>query len=432
MKIKHLPWIISSFAIILFSGYTIMYPTGAPAAKTGSPGDGGICTDCHGGTATTTPGQITSNIPASGYVPGTTYQITATNPLTNTGKMGFEVSPQNVAGTLLGTLVAGTGSQLVGSNKYVTHIQANTTTNTWTFGWIAPAAGTGTVTFYGAFARDKPGPVTKSTLVVQEAVAAPGAAGPITGPATVCKNNTETYSVGTIAGATSYVWTAPSGATITSGQGTVSISVLFGASATSGNISVHGANTSGSGAASNLLVSVNTVPSAPTTPNGPTLVNLQNTPSSEYTTSTGADSYVWQISPADAGTISGTTATAQVSWNTAFNGNAEISVKGMNSCGESASSPVFTTQVINTTGISDDIIAINAFQGSSAGYLTLVMNTDVSQGRLMMMDLSGRILLNTTVAGQGTQQIGHQLKAGVYVVVVEAGKARLNKKILVM
>jgi hypothetical protein len=432
MRIKHLPWIISSLAIILFSGYTIMYPTGAPAAKTGSPGDGANCTECHGGTATTTAGQITSNIPASGYVPGTTYQITATNPLTNTGKMGFEVSPQNVAGNLLGTLVAGTGSQLVGSGKYVTHIQANTTTNTWTFGWIAPAAGTGTVTFYGAFARDKPGPVTKSTLVVQEAVAAPGAAGPITGPATVCKNNTETYSVGTIAGATSYVWTAPSGATITSGQGTVSISVLFGASATSGNVSVHGANSSGSGTASNLLVSVSTVPSAPATPDGPALVNLQNTLTSDYTTSTGADSYIWELSPAEAGTISGSTETAQVSWNTAFNGNAEISVRGVNSCGESIISPVFTTQVINTTGISDDKVAINAFQSTLSGYLTLVMNTNVSQGRLMMMDLSGRILLNTTIAGQGTQQISHQLKAGVYVVVVEAGKARLNKKILVM
>jgi len=170
MRIKHLPWIISVFAIMLFSGYTILYPTGAPAAKTGSPGDGANCTECHGGTATTTTGQITSSIPEAGYVPGTTYQITATNPLTNAGKMGFQVSPQNASGTLLGTLIAGPGSQLVGSNKYVTHVDANTTTSSWTFGWIAPAAGTGTVTFYGAFARNKPGPVTKSTLVVQEAI----------------------------------------------------------------------------------------------------------------------------------------------------------------------------------------------------------------------------------------------------------------------
>jgi len=167
MKTKFLPWVAALAAIVVLSA-SVLRPTGAPPAKTGSPGDAGLCTDCHGGTATTNDGLITSNIPSGGYVPGITYQITASNPITGTGKMGFEVSPQNVAGTLLGTLVAGSGSQLVGSGKYVTHVSANTTTSSWTFSWVAPAAGTGTVTFYGAFAKGNPGPVVKSTLVVQE------------------------------------------------------------------------------------------------------------------------------------------------------------------------------------------------------------------------------------------------------------------------
>jgi hypothetical protein len=167
MKIKFLPW-FAALAFIVVLSASVLYPTGAPEAKTGSPGDAGLCTDCHGGTATTTAGLITANIPSGGYVPGTTYQITATNPITGTGRMGFEVSPQNVAGALLGTLIAGSGSQLVGSGKYVTHVSANATTNSWTFSWVAPAAGTGTVTFYGAFAKGNPGPVVKSTLIVQE------------------------------------------------------------------------------------------------------------------------------------------------------------------------------------------------------------------------------------------------------------------------
>ncbi len=170
MKIKHLPLILSSAAIVLFSSYAMMYPGGSPTAKTGSPGDGANCAQCHGGTATTTVGLITSNIPVSGYVPGQTYQITATNPQTGSGKIGFEVSPQNAAGTQLGTLVAGTGSKLVGGTKYVTQSNANSTTNTWTFGWIAPAAGTGAVTFYGAFARNYTGVTTLSTLTVQEVI----------------------------------------------------------------------------------------------------------------------------------------------------------------------------------------------------------------------------------------------------------------------
>jgi len=70
--------------------------------------------------------------------------------------------------------------------------------------------------------------------------------------------------------------------------------------------------------------------------------------------------------------------------------------------------------------------------GESNGYLTFEMNTNANQASVMILDLSGRVLLNTTIAGQGRQQISHQLKAGVYMVVVEAGNSRLNKKILVM
>ena len=169
MKIKHLPWILSSVAVLLFSGFALFYQGGAPAAVTGSPGDGANCSKCHGGTASTTAGLITSNIPTSGYVAGHTYLITATNNIGGSGKYGFEVSPQNSAGIQLGTLIAGTGSQLLSGSKYVTHTNASSTVNSWTFSWIAPAVGTGQVTFYGAMDRNYPGTTTLSTLVVQEA-----------------------------------------------------------------------------------------------------------------------------------------------------------------------------------------------------------------------------------------------------------------------
>ncbi|HRY32586.1 MAG TPA: T9SS type A sorting domain-containing protein [Bacteroidales bacterium] len=143
-------------------------PTGAPAGYTGSPGDGQNCTSCHGGTATNVNNWISSNIPPSGYVPGQTYQITATNNHSGSAKFGFQVSPQSLSGTLMGTLTAGTNNKLVGNNKYVTHMLANNTDNVWTFDWTAPVAGSGTVTFYGAFARGNPGPVALSTLAVTE------------------------------------------------------------------------------------------------------------------------------------------------------------------------------------------------------------------------------------------------------------------------
>ncbi len=516
MKIKHLPWILASAAIMLFSSYTLMYPTGAPAGVTGSPGDGSSCTSCHGGTATTTANCITSTIPASGYVAGTVYAITATNPLTSSGKYGFELSPQNASGTQLGTLAAGSGTHLVGGTKYVTHTSANSSTKVWTFNWTAPAAGTGPVTFYAAFAKGANGSVTLSNLTVQEAAGVPGAAGPITGNTTVCKNTTETYSISAITGATSYTWTAPAGATILSGQGTTSVSVSYTAAAISGNLSVYGSNTTGNGTPSSRAITVNSVPdaassitgsstpcqtstqtysvtnvsgvtftwtvpagstiasgqgtnsisiaiggtngdisvipsntcgngtnstttitvglvpSALATPDGPSMVNLQNTTTSTFTTTSIADSYVWSISPASAGTISGTTATATVTWNNSFIGNADIKVKGHNSCGDGAFSTAKTVQVLNTTGIDVNEAGIKVVTDETSGTISLIMNTSANQAKVMLLDLSGRILVNTTVPGTGTSKIENQLKAGVYIIVVDAGTSSLKKKILVM
>ncbi len=164
-----LPSLVVVILLSAFSGQVAMYPEGAPAGYTGSPGDGQNCTHCHNGSASTVSNWITSDIPASGYLPGQMYNITVT--VSGSGTKGFEVSPQNLTGTLLGTLTAGAGNKLVGSGKYVTHSSAsNSNPATWTFKWTAPPSGTGPVTFYGAFTVNEP--VTKlSTLTVNENLA---------------------------------------------------------------------------------------------------------------------------------------------------------------------------------------------------------------------------------------------------------------------
>jgi large repetitive protein len=340
MKIKSSLILVSAIFILLLSSFAVLYPTGAPAGYTGSPFDGKNCTQCHGGTATTSTGWITSNIPAGGYVAGQTYQITATNSITGTGKFGFEVSPQNATGTLLGTLAAGSGSQLVGSNKYVTHSNASSSLSSWTFNWTAPSAGTGNVTFYGAFARRHPGPTVLSTLVVTEQTAAlPGPAGPITGPLSVCKNNSETYSVGTITGATSYVWSVPTGASITSGQGTTSIVANFGSSAVSGNVSVHGTNAAGSGTASNLTVTVNSAPSQPGAITG-SGSPCQGSSQVYSVTNTSGVTYTWTVPAGWA--ISAGQGTNSVTVTIGTN-NGNVDVTPSNACGNGTAQLKFIT-----------------------------------------------------------------------------------------
>ena len=75
----------------------------------------------------------------------------------------------------------------------------------------------------------------------------PGAVGAITGSATVCKGQTGvTYSIAAVSGATGYTWTLPTGASITAGSGTASITVSYAAHATvSGTLSVDATNLCG-------------------------------------------------------------------------------------------------------------------------------------------------------------------------------------------
>jgi hypothetical protein len=131
---------------------------GALAGHTGSPDDGKTCATggCHSGTPVPTMNLITSNIPVTGYVPGQTYTISATVNDPAKVKFGFQISPQDASGNYLGTMVITepSATKLTGF-KYITHTFGGTSapggTRTWNFDWVAPAAGTGDVTFYGAF-----------------------------------------------------------------------------------------------------------------------------------------------------------------------------------------------------------------------------------------------------------------------------------------
>jgi RHS repeat-associated protein len=95
------------------------------------------------------------------------------------------------------------------------------------------------------------------------------AAGNIAGPNSVCAGQIASYSVNSIYGSTWNQWLAPSGVTIFSGQGTNSINVSFSEDAASGNISVQGTNSCGSGIPFNISVTVHPNPIPSITSNSP-------------------------------------------------------------------------------------------------------------------------------------------------------------------
>ncbi|MCB2221355.1 MAG: T9SS type A sorting domain-containing protein [Bacteroidetes bacterium] len=95
-------------------------------------------------------------------------------------------------------------------------------------------------------------------------------------------------------------------------------------------------------------------PSIPATPTGENQVCTNVPATSSYTTAGGiaVDSYEWEILPEEAGVISGSGATAVVTWSEIWVGFASIRVKGINEeCGESAFSEPFEVECSLCTGI---------------------------------------------------------------------------------
>ncbi|HEY9113117.1 MAG TPA: T9SS type A sorting domain-containing protein [Bacteroidales bacterium] len=82
-----------------------------------------------------------------------------------------------------------------------------------------------------------------------------------------------------------------------------------------------------------IEVSLEFAPAAPGQVAGPEVAC--NVATTDYTStgSADADSYVWELSPEEAGTISGSELEATVSWNAEYSGTAIISLAGVNDCG---------------------------------------------------------------------------------------------------
>jgi len=221
-------------------------------------------------------------------------------------------------------------------------ISAGQGTNSIEVTWTSTGAQTVSVNYSNASGCQALAPTVYAVTVNP----APGAAGTITGTATVCGGaQGVAYSCAPISGAGYYVWTLPNGATIASGSGTTNITVNFAGNASSGNVSVYGNNLCGNGTASNFPVTVNALPSAAGTISGDANV-CSGSAGHVYSVQaiTGATSYTWVI-PAGATITAGQGSNSvTISFGTsAVSGN--ITVLGTNTCGTGTASPNFAVTV---------------------------------------------------------------------------------------
>ena len=175
----------------------------------------------------------------------------------------------------------------------------------------------------------------------------PATPGSISGPGpVVCISGVSSgnvYSVSPVAGATNYNWVVPpTGAIITGGNGTNSITVTYGPGNAHGVVSVSASNECGTSSASSMTVSVSQpAPSTPGSISGSSQV-FYNSSGHKYSVApvTNATTYTWSV-PSGSSVASGQ-GTDSVVIN--FGGNSgNVSVTAGNACGTSSPSSLFVT-----------------------------------------------------------------------------------------
>jgi len=400
------------------SGYDYLYiydgPNTSAAQVTGSPFHGTTSPGTITASTTNTSGALTFRFTSDGSItrPGwkATIQCMVTGPVPS---VNFTASQTSICETNTVT--------------FTDNSTNNPTSWSWSFPGGTPSASTQqnpTVTYSTAGTFDAAltatnqygsGTQTKTAYMVVSSM--PGIPGTPTGSTGLCMGAAPTtyYTTG-ISNATSYAWELlPAAAGTVNGTGTSAI-ITWSASYTgTANLKVRGINNCGNGPYSGeLTISLDVTPTQPTGPTGPNYL-CQNSTNSDYITNTvtGATSYIWQLTPPEAGTISGSWTMGTVDWDPAFSGNAAVCVKAVNGCGESSFSALANVnieagpQAYTTTG------GGNYCEGGAG----VPVGLGGSQAGITYTLMHNGNPTTNTVAGTGSAiSFGNQTNAGAYTV----------------
>ena len=251
------------------------------------------------------------------------------------------------------------------------------------------AAGNYSVTvtdFYGCTA-------TTSATVTNGTGGAPIAPSSIAGPWGVCRSSSgNVFSTPAVAGATSYQWTLPTGATGSST--TNSITLSFSSTYNSSNLTVRAVGPCGTSASFSRTVYANTtLPTAPSALSGPTIgVCAGSTQTYTCTAVTAATSYQW-TAPTNATITSGQgTQTVTILYSSTFGANGAVSVRSQNCFGLSTARTLMVYNIPGTPGTisgpSNNVCpgsvltyTIAAVPGATSYLWTAATNTTILSGQ---------------------------------------------------
>ncbi len=235
--------------------------------------------------------------------------------------------------------------------------------------------------------------------------------GPISGLGILCENDsTLNYTVGSVAGATSYDWTVPSGWTILSGQGTTSITAVSGSGSSSGFVTVAAAVYCGAGPDTTFLVNWHAYPAKPTI----SLVGTDSLTSSV----TGSGGYEWYHE----GTL--LTATSKTIFG-AQTGNYRVIAKNANCASDTSDEFFFVVPGM----FEQPTPGLEIYPNPARENITVTYEGDLRELRLM--DSKGSTILRSEVNASEADLDVTKVTPGVYLLKLVTESGTISRRISV-
>jgi len=172
------------------------------------------------------------------------------------------------------------------------------------------------------------------------------------------------------------------------------------------------------------------MPDIPSTPTGPDTLCITTDSTATYSIlpAHGAWSYEWQVLPTEAGSVTSDSTSATLNWAPAWEGQAQISVRSWNDCGQSDWSEIKTTWAFSCLGIESPPLAprtpyLCIFPNPTKEDITIRYQIPGTGYQVLIYDLFGR-KQDEIIVPRGQEQIGVDVSsypAGVYVAVMKSG-----------
>ncbi len=180
-------------------------------------------------------------------------------------------------------------------------------------------------------------------------------------------------------------------------------------------------------------------PVAPETPIGPDYVDVYKVTETSYAVHPveTADTYLWELYPQEAGSVTGNDTAATVSWNANYLGDAYLKVQAQNQCGTGEFSDSLAIFVDNTVGMEKEREHnLLIFPNPNNGTFKLLLRRENRQPiHLKIFSSVGKVVFSqdyNNLEKTGTLSLNIPgITPGLYFVVIEQNRHRVVKKLLI-